>query len=204
MKFAKRVLPVLIALGVSGVIIVLALAMGAYYYIAPGLPSAETIRDVRLQVPLRIYTRDGKLMGQIGEKKRTPVAYEDIPPERRARFTEMINGESQTLSTVAEALAAYLDTTHDQDRPLTPVDETERFFEAKPFMQDHAQTDSPVDTRRQNKSAVEEEPQNGPLRSAKNFRRGQPALDGDNHHNEVHQNKRRHQKGRDPLQQVKT
>ena len=57
-------------------------------------------------------------------------AYDDIPAERRARFTEMINGESQTLSTVAEALAAYLDTADDQDRPLTPVDETERFFEA--------------------------------------------------------------------------
>lgn len=57
------------------------------------------------------------------------AGYEDIAPERRSRFTEMINGESQALSTVAEALATYLDKAEDQDRALTPVDETEQFFE---------------------------------------------------------------------------
>lgn len=58
--------------GVSGVI-------GAYYYVEPSLQSAETIRDIRLEVPLRIFSRDGYLISEIGERKRIPVAYEEIP-----------------------------------------------------------------------------------------------------------------------------
>jgi len=80
MKVAKRIFPVLLALGATGVIAVLATGMGAYYYLAPGLPSADTIRDVRLQIPLRVYTRDGRLIEQFGERRRTPKAFEDIPP----------------------------------------------------------------------------------------------------------------------------
>ncbi|HVV97546.1 MAG TPA: hypothetical protein VHC92_10450, partial [Rhodanobacteraceae bacterium] len=39
-----------------------ALALGtAYWLISPRLPSVETLKDVRLQVPLRVYASDGKL-----------------------------------------------------------------------------------------------------------------------------------------------
>lgn len=57
----------------------LVIAVSAYYYLMPGLPSAETLRDVELQTPLRVYSRDGRLMAQLGEKRRTPVEYKDIP-----------------------------------------------------------------------------------------------------------------------------
>ncbi len=52
----------------------------AYFYIEPTLPSIEALKDVRMQVPLRVYTRDGELMGEFGEMKRSPLAYQDIPP----------------------------------------------------------------------------------------------------------------------------
>ena len=52
---------------------------GGYYYVEPSLPLAEELRDVRLQIPLRVYSRDGRLMQQFGEQKRTPVPYEDVP-----------------------------------------------------------------------------------------------------------------------------
>ncbi len=80
MNVAKRIFPILIALGLIGVIGALAVGMGAYYYLAPGLPSADTIRDVKLQVPLRIYTRDGRLIEQFGERRRNPLPYSQIPP----------------------------------------------------------------------------------------------------------------------------
>jgi penicillin-binding protein 1A len=57
-----------------------AILVGAYYYLAPGLPSAEELRNIRIQVPLQIYSRDGRLISEFGEQKRTPVAYDDIPP----------------------------------------------------------------------------------------------------------------------------
>ena len=75
-----RVLPILAGLVATTVIGVFAIISGAYYFLAPSLPSAETLRDIELQTPLRIYSRDGRLMAQIGEKRRTPVRFEDIPP----------------------------------------------------------------------------------------------------------------------------
>lgn len=53
----------------------------AYLYLSPGLPSVESIRDVRLQTPLRVYSSDGKLIGEFGEKRRRPVKLEDVPQD---------------------------------------------------------------------------------------------------------------------------
>ena len=54
---------------------------GARAYIEPQLPSAESLRELKLQVPLRIYTRDGKLIGEFGAERRALIKYEDIPPQ---------------------------------------------------------------------------------------------------------------------------
>ncbi|MFO0450447.1 MAG: transglycosylase domain-containing protein [Pseudomonadota bacterium] len=53
--------------------------LATYYYLAPTLPDVATLRDVRLQVPLRVYSRDGRLLAQIGEQRRIPVAFDDVP-----------------------------------------------------------------------------------------------------------------------------
>ncbi len=59
----------------------LALAfLATYYYLKPTLPDVAVLRDVRLQVPLRVYSRDGKLLAQLGEQRRVPVTWEQIPP----------------------------------------------------------------------------------------------------------------------------
>lgn len=70
--FAYLLLPL-----VGGAMIV---AGSLYLYLSPKLPSVETIRTVKLQIPLRIYSRDLHLIGEFGEKRRTPVAFEDLPP----------------------------------------------------------------------------------------------------------------------------
>lgn len=54
---------------------------GALQYLGPQLPEAATLRDVRLQVPLRIYSRDRRLVAQIGEQRRIPLKYEDYPQQ---------------------------------------------------------------------------------------------------------------------------
>jgi penicillin-binding protein 1A len=53
---------------------------GAYLYLEPKLPSIETLKDVRLQVPLRIYSIDHLLIAEFGEKRREPLSYDQIPP----------------------------------------------------------------------------------------------------------------------------
>jgi penicillin-binding protein 1A len=54
---------------------------GIYLYLSPNLPDVETLRDVRLQTPMRVYTKDGDLIGQFGEQKRNPLSYEQIPQQ---------------------------------------------------------------------------------------------------------------------------
>jgi penicillin-binding protein 1A len=51
----------------------------SYVYLAPTLPSVDSMRNVELQVPLRVYTRSGALIAQIGEQRRIPVSYDQIP-----------------------------------------------------------------------------------------------------------------------------
>jgi penicillin-binding protein 1A len=45
------------------------------------LPDVSVLNDVQMQVPLRIYTNDGKLIAEYGEKRRVPVPYEQIPKQ---------------------------------------------------------------------------------------------------------------------------
>jgi penicillin-binding protein 1A len=75
-----RWLMLLIGLGVSGVLAATATVLGAYFYVSPSLPKAETIREIPLQIPLRIYSRDGRLIEEVGERRRLIVEYDDLPP----------------------------------------------------------------------------------------------------------------------------
>ncbi len=47
--------------------------------IYPTLPDASALKDVTYQVPLKIVTRDGQLISEIGTKKRIPLDYSEIP-----------------------------------------------------------------------------------------------------------------------------
>ncbi|WP_409077940.1 penicillin-binding protein 1A [Pseudomonas sp. N3-W] len=53
---------------------------GAYLYLSPGLPSVEALRSIQLQIPLRVYSSDNKLIAEFGEMRRTPIRFADIPP----------------------------------------------------------------------------------------------------------------------------
>ena len=54
-------------------------AVGVYAYLVPKLPPTDSLQDVQLQVPLRVYTRDGALVAEFGEKRRTPVTFDEVP-----------------------------------------------------------------------------------------------------------------------------
>ncbi len=78
----KKKLPVFrIALALfSGLALVVMIAViGTYFYLTPKLPGIEHLKEAQMQLPLRIYTQDGKLMGEFGEMKRIPVHFSDLP-----------------------------------------------------------------------------------------------------------------------------
>ncbi|HLS80788.1 MAG TPA: penicillin-binding protein 1A, partial [Steroidobacter sp.] len=47
----------------------------------PSLPDVSSIKDIRLQVPLRVYSRDGRLIAQFGEQRRIPLSFDAIPDQ---------------------------------------------------------------------------------------------------------------------------
>ena len=53
--------------------------LGIYIYLSHDLPSTEDVRNVELQVPLKIFTSDGKLIGEYGEIHRTKLEFAEIP-----------------------------------------------------------------------------------------------------------------------------
>ncbi|SFK26154.1 penicillin-binding protein 1A [Methylophaga sulfidovorans] len=50
-----------------------------YFFLAPKLPDTNTLKETQLQIPLRIFSSEGLLMAEFGEKRRIPVEYNDIP-----------------------------------------------------------------------------------------------------------------------------
>ena len=55
--------------------------LGTYVYLAPSLPGIAVLRDVEFQVPLKVYSRDGKLIAVYGEQRREPLEIEAMPGE---------------------------------------------------------------------------------------------------------------------------
>ena len=80
MRKYLRIAAIISVYGVTGIVALGGLFAGGYYYVAPTLPQAEELRDIRLQIPLSVYSRDGRLMALFGEKQRTPARFEDVPP----------------------------------------------------------------------------------------------------------------------------
>ena len=74
-----RFLVVSFVLGLATLII-------TYLVVAKDLPDVETLRDVQLQVPLRVYTKDAKLISVFGEKRRIPVRIDEMPEHLKNAF----------------------------------------------------------------------------------------------------------------------
>ena len=78
-KFSIRLFFLGLALGVIGF-------TALWLIIVPSLPSVEKLRDVEMQVPLRIYSADQQLIAEIGEQRRIPLRIEEIPLTLKQAF----------------------------------------------------------------------------------------------------------------------
>ena len=57
-----------------------------YLFIKPSLPEIDLVDEDVLQIPLKIFTSDGVLIGEFGDQKRRTIEYEDIPLNLRNAF----------------------------------------------------------------------------------------------------------------------
>jgi penicillin-binding protein 1A len=114
MRILSRLFKWFATLSLIGIFIGAASLAGVYYYFSPQLPDVQTLRDVKFQTPLRIFSADDKLIAEFGEKKRAPVSYEQIPVDfvralqaaEDARFFEHFGIDIKGLSRAAFQLAS--------------------------------------------------------------------------------------------------
>lgn len=50
-----------------------------YLYLGPHLPNVDSIRDIRLQTPMTVYSQEGDLIAEFGDKRRIPVTLSEVP-----------------------------------------------------------------------------------------------------------------------------
>ncbi len=81
-KIARYLFSPLIALGVLGTVVVSLV----YFYYLPQIPSVNTLKNTQLQLPLRVYSQENKLIAEFGQFKRRPVKYAQVPENLRNAF----------------------------------------------------------------------------------------------------------------------
>lgn len=86
MRRSVRILGFVLATGFTLFVVGVGVIVGAYLYVAPDQPDVEMLRDVDLKEPMRVFTRDGRLIGEFGEERRRPLSYEQIPERMRQAF----------------------------------------------------------------------------------------------------------------------
>ncbi|MBW1254301.1 MULTISPECIES: peptidoglycan glycosyltransferase/peptidoglycan DD-transpeptidase MrcA [Pantoea] len=82
MKFVKY----LLILAVCCILLGAGSIYGLYKYIEPQLPDVNTLKDVRLQTPMQVYSAEGDLIAQYGEMRRIPLSLQQVPPEMVKAF----------------------------------------------------------------------------------------------------------------------
>ncbi|WP_369410343.1 penicillin-binding protein 1A [Neiella litorisoli] len=82
MKLLRSLLIFFFSCGVLGLIVAIAVAV----YFSRDLPDVTELKDVQLQTPMLVYTNDGVLISQFGEKRRIPLAIEQIPQQMKDAF----------------------------------------------------------------------------------------------------------------------
>lgn len=75
MRLILKLFGVLLGLGAAAAVAVVMFT----FTLVPDLPSVDSLKDVPLKVPLRIYTSSGRLMAEFGEERRDPVHIEQVP-----------------------------------------------------------------------------------------------------------------------------
>ena len=80
-RVALRLAIVLALVLIAGALFAVAAFFTARAVYEPQLPPVEAVRELPLQVPLRIYSRDGKLIGEFGTQRRIPLAYDEMPEQ---------------------------------------------------------------------------------------------------------------------------
>jgi penicillin-binding protein 1A len=77
--YLYKTLHVTLLMGLLWLLLAMGVVMAIQWYFIPQLPSIERLKDIRMQVPLQVYTKDGVFIAEYGEQRRIPVAAANVP-----------------------------------------------------------------------------------------------------------------------------
>ena len=72
--------------GVFVSLISIIVLLATYLAFKPTLPEIKYVDESQLQMPLKVFTKDGILIGEFGEIKRRSIDYDDIPEDIKNAF----------------------------------------------------------------------------------------------------------------------
>ena len=84
--FMLKLIKFLFWSSISCCLLAIFLVLGAYFTLRPSLPEISLVDEAQLQMPLKILTEDGVLIGEFGEIKRRSLDFADIPPNIKNAF----------------------------------------------------------------------------------------------------------------------
>lgn len=76
MSWFKKLLIFVVVAFFAGITTILV----TYLLLKDELPDVATLKDVRLQTPMQVFTADGELISQFGEQRRIPLRLDEMPP----------------------------------------------------------------------------------------------------------------------------
>ena len=82
----QKIIKNLFFIGIFVCILSIFLILGTYLAIKPNLPQIKYVDESQLQMPLKVFTKDGVLIGEFGEIKRRSIDYNDIPEDIKNAF----------------------------------------------------------------------------------------------------------------------
>ena len=69
-----------------GTLLSIFLIGGGYFLLKPSLPEINLVDEDALQIPLKVYSADGVLIGEFGDQKRRTIEFKDIPENLKNAF----------------------------------------------------------------------------------------------------------------------
>ena len=89
MRIIKWLLTILLTFSILGLII----SYFVYQQLSSELPDIEVLRDIQYKQPLNVYSQDGLLIEQFGEKIRIPINISDTPKQLVNAFIAAEDGD---------------------------------------------------------------------------------------------------------------
>ncbi len=82
----QRLLKISFFSGISICLLGIIFILGTFFVIKPSLPEIKYVDESELQMPLKVFTKDGVLIGEFGEIKRRSINFDEIPLDIKNAF----------------------------------------------------------------------------------------------------------------------